>query len=329
MSEFTYRQSGVDLDKADQAKNKIAQLAKKTFTPDVLTGIGNFGGTFRSPQGGALVASADGVGTKLMIAQDMGIFDTVGKDLVNHCVNDISVMGAKPLFFLDYIGHSDLEPENIAEIVSGFSDACCQNKMALIGGETAQMPGIYPDKTFDLVGFIVGKTDEDKLLTGERIVAGDVVVAFPSNGLHTNGYSLARKVFEKDDWTDLYDGKSLGAMLLEPHTSYLNEVEWLLENTDVHGMAHITGGGVPGNLVRVLPKNLDGLIKRNSAPRPRIFDLIQERGVDEQEMFRVFNMGFGYLTILSESDAEKVLANLPTSFIAGRIEDGQGLVKLI
>ena len=268
MSEFTYRQSGVDLDKADEAKNKIAQLAKKTFTPDVLTGIGNFGGTFRSPQGGALVASADGVGTKLMIAQDMGIFDTVGKDLVNHCVNDISVMGATPLFFLDYIGHSDLEPENIAEIVSGFSDACCLN-------------------------------------------------------------SLARKVFEKDNWTDLYDGKSLGAMLLEPHTSYLSEVEWLLGNTDVHGMAHITGGGVPGNLVRVLPKNLDGLIKRNSAPKPRIFDLIQERGVEEQEMFRVFNMGFGYLTILSESDAEKTLANLPTSFIAGRIEDGQGLVKLI
>ncbi len=259
----------------------------------------------------------------------MGLLDTVGTDLVNHCVNDIAVMGALPMFFLDYIGHSDLEPEGIAEIISGFSNACQANCLALIGGETAQMPGIYPPGHFDLVGFIVGKATSAGLLTGEKIADGDVIVGFPSTGLHTNGYSLARKVFEGDCLNDEYSGKSLGQLLLEPHRSYLTEVKWLMENIELHGMAHITGGGIAGNLIRVLPEGLDAYVEKATAPRPLIFDLIAESGVAEDEMYRVFNMGFGYLAIVEKESVQSVLERFDDAYVAGRIEKGEHTVHVI
>ncbi len=213
--------------------------------------------------------------------------------------------------------------------MEGFSKACRANGVALIGGETAQMPGIYPKAGFDIVGFIVGKACSDGLLTGDRIVDGDCIIGFPSNGLHTNGYSLARKVFEERDWNERIDDITLGELLLMPHISYLEEVIWLKTHTQLHGMAHITGGGLAGNLIRVMPEGLKAIIHKDAAPRPRIFDLIMSAGVEEKEMWNVFNMGFGYLAVLPFEDAKRAMDELQGCFIAGDIHKGERAVELI
>jgi phosphoribosylformylglycinamidine cyclo-ligase len=330
MNENTYSRSGVSIEKADQAKNLIKGIAAKTFNENVKSSIGSFGGCFKTPDGGILVSSSDGVGTKIILAQKAGIYNTVGVDLVNHCVNDILVMGAMPLYFLDYIGHSTLLPEQIASIVEGLANGCSENGLALIGGETAQMPDLYPEKAFDLVGFITGVVEEKKLITGKAISENDAVIGIASSGLHTNGYSLARSVLA-DRLNEKISEQTVLDLLLKTHLSYLKPVKTLLNKYDIHGMAHITGGGVEGNLVRVIPDHLDAVIEKESAPRPVIFDIISEY-VAEEEMFKVFNMGFGMLLSLPKTSATDAITDIEASgfkaFIAGEIIQGSGKIIL-
>ncbi|MFP4458340.1 MAG: phosphoribosylformylglycinamidine cyclo-ligase [Candidatus Zixiibacteriota bacterium] len=327
--EYTYKDSGVDLGHAETSTEKIARLAKSTFSKNVLTEIGSFGGIYKPPgmEGHVLVSSVDGVGTKIMIAADMNRYKTIGQDLVNHCVNDIAVMGAMPLFFLDYIGFADLSPDNIAEVVEGLTVACRKNNLSLIGGETAQMPGVYPEKQFDLVGAIVGVVAKNSIIDGIDIKPGDKIIAFPSSGLHTNGYSLARKVFEDDSWEDEIQGEKLGDMLLEIHRSYIREIGKISESIKIKGIAHITGGGIKGNLKRILPDDVSAIIRKDSIPKPKIFDIILKSGVAEEEMYNVFNMGFGMLVIIDSKDAEnsiKVVESIgKTAFVCGEIVENE------
>lgn len=316
MTGENYKSAGVDLDAAVVATKKIAALAKSTFSADVASEIGAFGGIYRFPSGSGslLLASADGVGTKLKVASATGIFNTVGQDLVNHCINDILTLGAKPLFFLDYIGYSDLGPEEIASVVEGLSKACGENGVSLIGGETAQMPGIYGSGEFDLVGFIVGTAVEERLITGSAISAGDKLIALVSNGLQTNGFSLARKVlldsdaFAIDDRPEELHGTSVGEALLAIHPCYLKPVERLMESVQITGMAHITGGGLAGNFSRILPEDCDAVFDVSKIPSPPIFELIRKHGdIPSQEMFDVFNMGAGYVIAVKASDAEPAM----------------------
>lgn len=341
MTGENYKSAGVDLDAAVIATKKIAALAKSTFSADVASEIGAFGGIYRFPSGSGslLLASADGVGTKLKVASAVGILNTVGQDLVNHCVNDILTLGAKPLFFLDYIGYSDLGPEEVASIVEGLSIACRENGVSLIGGETAQMPGIYSSGEFDLVGFIVGTADEAKLITGSAISAGDKLIALVSNGLQTNGYSLARRVlldsgtFGVDDKLGELRGKSVGEALLAIHPCYLKPVAKLMESVQITGMAHITGGGLPGNFSRILPKDCNAVFDVSKIPSPPIFELIQKHGnIPSQEMFDVFNMGAGYIISVKAPDAEPAVAILremgADALVIGEIENGDHKVIL-
>lgn len=341
MTAKSYKSAGVDLDAAEIATKKIAALAKSTFSSDVVSEIGAFGGVYRFPSSGEtlLLASADGVGTKLKVASAAGNLTTVGQDLVNHCVNDILTLGAKPLFFLDYVGYSDLEPDEIAEIVRGLSVACSANGLSLIGGETAQMPGIYNTGEFDLVGFIVGTAREVDLITGVRITPGDKLIALVSNGLQTNGYSLARKVlldngrFDVDDTPEILDGRTVGEALLAIHPSYLHAVESLQKSVQIKGMAHITGGGLRGNFSRILPDHCDAVFDVNSIPKPLIFELIRAEGdIPIQEMFDVFNMGAGYIIAVGIEDVESSMQILGESgteaVICGEIVLGKGDVIL-
>ena len=334
----TYSAAGVDIEAAEQAKQKIAEYARETFTSRVLTRIGLFAGAYDIGDGRVLLASTDGVGTKILVAIRMGVYDTVGIDLVHHCSNDIAVHGATPIFILDYIGHTDLPPNKIAEIVRGLSQGCKNAGCALIGGETAQMPGFYPSGVFDLAATIVGTVQKDKLITGEKIKPGNIIIALPSNGLHTNGYSLARRVLfdmAKMDVNTYVDelGETVGEALLRPHPLYLGAVQTLLKhNVPVHGMAHITGGGVAGNLSRILPHNVDAVVKKNSAPKLPIFQLIQRLGnIDEDEMFRTFNMGFGFMIVVPDTAAGETINQLAdfSAFVAGEIVEGEGKVKLV
>jgi len=288
MKKMTYSSAGVDIDAGELATKKISRLAKKTFNSRVLTEIGLFAGAYDIGGERILLSSADGVGTKLIVASMAGIYNTVGIDLVHHCANDIAVHNAEPLFFLDYIGHSNLSVDRISEIVEGLSDGCNHIGAPLIGGETAQMPGIYPPDEFDLVGFIVGMVDKDKIILGREIKAGDVIIALHSNGLHTNGYSLARKVlfdvgkFSIDDHIDEL-GESIGEALLKPHTLYLNAVRNIRNDVRIKGMAHITGGGVEGNLTRILPEGCTAIVKKSSAPKIPIFEIIRRVGKIEED----------------------------------------------
>jgi len=336
MDRITYASSGVDIAAGDRAKEKIARLAKSTFSQNVLTQIGLFAGAYDIGNGEALMSSADGVGTKIMVATQMGIYNTVGVDLVHHCANDIAVHNADPLFFLDYIGHSALSPDIIAKIVEGLAIGCLDIGAALIGGETAQMPGIYPPDEFDLVGFIVGRVKRDEMITGAKIAPGDIVIGLPANGLHTNGYSLARMaLFDaakmKPETYIAELGETIGEALLKIHPLYLNSLRALRGKADIRGMAHITGGGVKGNLVRVLPEGCRAQIAKNSAPVPPIFALIRRLGqIEESEMFSAFNMGFGYFFIVAKDDADNALRLLGAgSFIAGEIVAGERGVELI
>ena len=298
--EGMYARAGVDINAADITKKLIKQHARSTFRPEVLTDIGLFGGLFefKGYTNPVLVSSADGVGTKLKIASLLDKHDTIGCDLVNHCVNDILCCGAEPLFFLDYIAMGKLVPQKVERIVSGLAHACREAGCALIGGETAEMPGIYQEDEYELVGFIVGVVEKSGILDGSAISAGDVVLGLPSSGLHTNGYSLVRRIFNIDKEPSHLDvfypelGINLGEELLKAHRCYYSQIKPYIDK--IKGLAHITGGGFKGNIPRVLPQELGAHIDKNSWKVPPIFDLIQKHGnVDEAEMYRVFNMGPG------------------------------------
>jgi phosphoribosylformylglycinamidine cyclo-ligase len=332
-----YALAGVDVDLGNLVKRRIQARVKSTHGPEVLGKVGGFGGLFAPDFSGmrepVLVASVDGVGTKLKIAFALDRHDTVGADLVNHCVNDIAVLGARPLFFLDYIGAEKLESRVFDQLLSGFAKACRLAGCALIGGETAQMPGMYRKGEYDLVGCIVGVVDRAKMIDGSRIRPGDVVLGLRSNGLHTNGYSLARKVlFEKMRLTpaSTIEGMkhSLGEELLRVHKNYQPLLARVPAET-IHGLAHITGGGLIDNLPRVLPKTCDAVIETKSWRVPPIFDVLQRKGkVELAEMYQVFNMGIGMVAIVSAKDAEHVARQLTAKQI-GRIERGRGKTQLI
>lgn len=306
----TYKAAGVDIEAGEKTVDKIKGYAKSTFNKSVLADIGMFGAFYEPDFSGyekpVLVSSVDGVGTKLKIAIDMDEYDTIGQDLVNHCVNDIAVCGAKPLFFLDYYATGKLNPEKAAEVIKGFSIACKENDCALIGGETAEMPGLYQENDFDVSGTIVGVVDKSKIIDGKKIKKGDLLIGFPSNGLHTNGYSLARKVLlEKFKVTDQVDEISnvLGDELLKVHKSYLQLITELKRNVDVKGLSHITGGGIVGNTSRIIPKDLSLLIHWGAWEMPPIFKLIQQTGnISNEEMHRVFNCGIGLILAISKED---------------------------
>ena len=302
----------------------IKRLARTTSRPEVLSGPGFFGGLFQLKEHGqqVLVSSVDGVGTKLKIASALDKHDTIGVDIVNHCVNDILTCGAEPLFFLDYIATGKLVPERVAAIVQGLATACREVGCALIGGETAEMPGLYSGDDYDLVGFIVGAASKDNIITGRDIADGDVIIGLPSSGLHTNGYSLVRKIFGEETKTleTFYPelGKPLGQVLLEPHRCYYQQLKPLLSL--IKGIAHITGGGLMGNVPRVLPGGVAARFDSKSWSVPPIFQLIQKQGdVDPDEMYRVFNMGIGMVLICSPDNAERLTGELPEAGVTGRI----------
>jgi phosphoribosylformylglycinamidine cyclo-ligase len=334
-----YREAGVDIPAADAAKGRIKELARGTFNPAVLSEIGSFGAMFRPDlaryREPVLVASTDGVGTKVQVAVAAGVHDTVGYDLVAHCVNDILVQGASPLFFLDYIALGRMDAERVEQIVRGLARGCAEFGCPLVGGETAEMPGTYAPGDYDLAGFIVGVVDREKSLTGARVREGDAILGLPSAGLHTNGYSLARKV--------LFDvmgfgvgsrveelGATVGEALLAPHLCYLPALEPLLERGLVRALAHITGGGFEGNLPRVLPEGLGARIRRGSWEVPRLFRLIQSGGrVPEAEMFRTFNMGIGMAVMVAPDNLHEVEHSLERrgcpSFLIGSVVRGTGV----
>ena len=318
MSTSAYEKAGVNIDLADKLKSGLRKKLKKAGRPEVIGGIGAFGGLFaldvKKYKQPVLVSSADGVGTKLRVAVQMGVHDTVGQDLVNHCCNDIAVMGAEPLFFLDYIGTGKLEPEVFDAIISGLVAACAAGNVALIGGETAQMPGFYGDKEYDLVGTIVGCVERSRILDGSAIKEGDKLIGLTSSGLHTNGYSLARKIlFDQlglsvDSRVEEIGGK-IGELLLKVHLNYTPLIQRILHSRPgaLHGAVHITGGGFRGNIPRVLPAGLQAKIRRGSWPVLPIFKFLQEKGkVAEPEMFEVFNMGIGMILIVGQDEAAAV-----------------------
>jgi phosphoribosylformylglycinamidine cyclo-ligase len=339
-----YKIAGVDIDAGNETVRRIKRLARSTFTPGVLSEIGSFGGLFALDQERAanpvLVSSADGVGTKLKIAFMTGRHDTVGADLVNHCVNDILVQGARPLFFLDYLATGRLSPDVAEQIVAGMARACRDNGCALLGGETAEMPGFYADGEYDLAGFIVGLVDRDAVIDGRAIAPGDVLIGLPSSGLHTNGYSLARRVlFETCGWradTIVPElGASLGEVLLRTHRSYLEPVRPLLDARLVKGMAHITGGGITENLPRTLPAGCAAEVDRRAWTVPPIFQLLAQRGaIPPDEMFRAFNMGVGLIVVCGPPDVDAALRSLagggePEAFRLGTVVAGDRSVRYL
>jgi phosphoribosylformylglycinamidine cyclo-ligase len=331
-----YARAGVDVDLGNKLKRGIQSLVRQTHGPEVLGKLGGFGGLFRANFPGmrepVLVASIDGVGTKLKIAFALNKHDTVGADLVNHCVNDIAVLGARPLFFLDYIGCEKLEPRVFQQLLRGFSRACRSGGCALIGGETAQMPGVYHKGEYDLAGCIIGVVDRTNIINGRNIRPGDVILGLKSNGLHTNGYSLAREILFRKmrlKVTSRLPGlaKPLGEELLRVHTNY-QPLLTTVPSGMIKGFAHITGGGLVDNLPRTLPGNCDAVIHTKAWRAPRIFQILQKHGdIDLREMYRVFNMGIGMVAVVSERDAQRVIQILKAKPI-GRVERGNGVVRL-
>jgi len=312
----------VNIDTAAAAKELIKQQAKTTLRPEVLSGVGFFGSMFefkgyRHP---VLVSSVDGVGTKLKIAAALGRHDTVGIDIVNHCVNDILTCGASPLFFLDYIAAGKLVPSQVGEIARGLARACREVDCALIGGETAEMPGLYHGEDYDLAGFIVGVVEKERIISGTGITVGDAIIGLPSSGLHTNGYSLVRALFPEDEWkkdfTEL--GRTLGEELLEPHRCYYRQLKPFL--SQIKGLAHITGGGLPDNVPRVLPEGLTARFDSRKWSVPPIFQLIQRRGdIAAGEMYRVFNMGIGMAVMCAPENTGELLEKLPEARLIGEV----------
>ncbi len=335
-----YKKAGVDIDTATRALKSAKKFIKSTFNKNVGTDIGSFGGVYKISKDKYVVASTDGVGTKLKIAQELGIHHTVGEDIVNHCVNDILVMGARPLFFLDYFGTGKLEAPVLVKVIKGLSKACRENGCVLIGGETAEMPGIYKPGDYDLVGTIVGEVAPGRIVTGKSVKPGDVVLGLGSSGLHTNGYSLARRVFETAGikYTQRVKelGTTLGTALLKPHRSYLNSVWKVFKShfKDVHSIAHITGGGFYDNIVRVLPDTVDCEVVEGSWKVLPVFSMIQKTGkISKEEMHRVFNMGIGLVVIVSASKAgaiSKIFADAGEKvYKIGKIVKGSGKVRVI
>ena len=334
-----YAASGVDIDAADDAKKRIRKLVESTFTSGAVGKFGGFGGMFRLPADArhpVLVSSADGVGTKLKVAIDAGRNDTVGHDLVNHCVNDILVQGATPLFFLDYVAFGKLVPSVLEEIVTGITRGCRENGATLSGGETAELPGVYTPPDYDLAGFIVGYVEEDAVLGAERVKDGDLLVALESSGLHTNGYSLARRIVSdrmRLGMNDVFPGEraSVADVLLRVHTSYLKALRPVLSR--VRAMAHVTGGGLPGNLNRALPSTLDAVVDTSSWRIPNVFEQLERAGaVPRPEMFRAFNMGVGMVVITDSANASAVTKSARAAGInawtLGRVTRGSGRVIL-
>ncbi len=335
-----YARAGVDLDAGRRATELMKAAVQATYTPEVLAGIGSFGGLFSASRlkemsDPVLVASTDGVGTKTRVAARLNRWDTVGHDIVNHCINDILVQGARPLFFLDYVASSVLDPEQTATIVRGVAAACQVAGCALLGGETAEMPGVYGEGEIDIVGTIVGVLDRPELIDGSAIEEGDHILALPSSGLHTNGFSLARAVLADENWVEPREElgrESIGDALLRPHRSYLPLINRLQEaRMPIHGMAHITGGGIVENLPRVLPAGCAAAIRRDSWTIPPIFHLIQKLGgVEEAEMTRVFNLGLGLLLVLpagAVSLAQRILGD--ELLAVGQIEKGRPEVRFV
>ena len=333
---ITYADAGVDIDRANRTKKRIKYLAHKTFNRGVLSEIGGFGGLFSIDKqkylDPVLVSSVDGVGTKLKVAFDMGVHHTVGADLVNHCVNDIAVQGAAPMFFMDYLATGKLEPEVAEKVVEGLAEACKHNGCALIGGETAEMPGFYPDGEYDLAGFIVGVVERDRIITAKAVEVGDVILGLASNGLHTNGYSLARKLlfevarYTPDSYVNELKGK-VGNELMQTHRTYWPAIKKLLAAECVSAMAHITGGGITENLPRVLPRGVSAIIEVGSWPVLPIFEHLQKLGnVPQDEMLRTFNMGIGMLLIVPSKKFKKAQSVLERvgekAYTVGRIVKG-------
>ncbi len=324
-----YKKAGVDIGAGEEFVRMIKPQVRQTFTPGVITDIGAFGGFFQPDfsqyKKPVLVSSIDGVGTKLKIAIELGLYETVGSCLVNHCVNDILVCGAKPLFFLDYYACGKLTPVIAAAVVKGMVDACRQNGCALIGGETAEMPGLYQEKDFDLAGSILGVVDHEKIINGSAIREDDVLIGLPSNGLHTNGYSLARKVLV-GRMHESFPGldRSIGEELLKVHRSYLSVIEPFFGSPDIRGLSHITGGGLMGNTMRIVPEGLKLDVAWDAWPEPVIFDIIRRSGdVPEEDMRRTFNLGVGLVLIVEKNAVESVLASLKSqqenAYIIGKV----------
>lgn len=328
-SGLTYRDAGVNIDAADKAVREIKNLVNKTFDDRVLCDIGTFGAMYSLDTKGmdepVLVSSVDGVGTKIKLAFMTGKHDTIGVDLVSHCVNDILVQGAKPLFFLDYLAFGKLEPQVVVEVIRGLTNGCRYAGCALIGGETAEMPGLYHPGEYDISGTIVGVVDRKKIVDGSTVQPGDVILGIPSSGLHTNGYSLARKIcfdVAKLDCNDPMPGvdRTVGEALLEPHRSYATVIRVLMKIVNVKGMAHITGGGITDNLPRALPQDMGAEINLESWTAPPIFGFLQRTGnVEQLEMLRTFNCGMGYLVIVSADECDRALKTLDQAGSEGRL----------
>ncbi|HEY2433655.1 MAG TPA: phosphoribosylformylglycinamidine cyclo-ligase [Vicinamibacterales bacterium] len=329
-----YKRAGVDIDAGNEVVRRIRTLAKSTATPGVLSDLGSFGGLFhlgaRGLRDPVLVSSADGVGTKLRLAFLTGVHDTIGVDLVNHCVNDILVQGAAPLFFFDYLATGRLDPDVAVRIVEGLARACRDNGCALLGGETAEMPGFYADGEYDVAGFIVGAAERAKIVDGRRIAAGDALIGLPSSGLHTNGYSLARSIVFDQLKLHVHDrvpelGTSIGEALLVPHRSYLRVITPILEAGDaIKGMAHITGGGITDNLPRVLPEGTDARVRVSAWTVPPIFGWLQRAGgVPHDDMLRTFNMGIGMILVVAPEEADAVLGALAAAGEADAVRIGE------
>jgi len=335
-----YSKAGIDIDNKMAALRAVKKMVKRTVVPGQISEIGSFGGMFASPgKDMALIASTDGVGTKLKVAVLSGRHETVGQDIVNHCVNDILVHGAEPLFFLDYFAMAKFNAKIFKAVVAGICRACRENGCALLGGETAEMPGLYPQGEYDLVGTIVGAVPRKKIITGKNIRPGDIMIGLPSSGLHTNGFSLARKIIFEQEKLKLNDilpgtGKRTADVLLAVHRSYLRPVRALMKKATIQGMAHITGGGFQDNVPRILPDNVDAAFDLSAWTPPALFRFLQERGeVSRDEMYRVFNMGIGLVLILRPAEYSSAMKILRLSGIRalkiGRIEKGGGKTRLI
>ncbi|MBK3333231.1 phosphoribosylformylglycinamidine cyclo-ligase [Persephonella atlantica] len=339
---LSYKDAGVDIEKADRFVQQIKGFVKDTFNKNVITPIGGFAGAyllelakFKQP---VITSSTDGVGTKLKIAQILDKHDTIGIDLVAMCVNDLVTTTSKPLFFLDYFATGKLKPEVAVSVVKGIAEGCKQSECALIGGETAEMPGMYREGEYDLAGFAVGVVEKEKMVDGSKTAEGDVLIGIASSGVHSNGYSLVRKIVETRGYSYTRHieefGKTLGEELLSPTKIYVKTVLTIADNVDVHAVAHITGGGIPGNLIRVINKGLKAVIQKSSWELPPVFRWIQKEGnVPEEEMFRTFNMGIGMIIAVSECDVEKTLNIIKETgekaYVIGKLQKGERSVEIV
>lgn len=339
MTKSDYASAGVDIEAGNRAVELMKSAVKSTYGPQVLAGIGSFGGLFdasalKDMKNPVLVASTDGVGTKVKLAAEAGRYRSVGHDIVNHCINDILVQGARPLFFMDYFATSKLTPEIVAEVVTGIAEACRESGCALLGGETAEMPGVYQAGEFDIAGTIVGVLERESMLPRADIGPGDVLIGLRSSGPHTNGYSLIRKIFEGIPLDTIFPelGIPLADALLPPHRSYLNVLSSVLgPRSSVKALAHLTGGGFLENIPRILPEGVDAVVRQGSWPVPPLFGLIQSRGeIALEEMHRVFNMGIGMVVVVAKEDVEKVQKAISEeTFVIGELVEGEGKTRLV